>query len=453
MDSPPKSDDKSQKSIKAFAEYLHNLRAVNLYITLPTSYCNPVPLLSISQNIITISTCSNLQLILDSINLENCSSLPPRCTIDSSTNYSNSYCYRLVVKPLLAQHGSAAAEVVENFTKIVDQGAKQLIRNSLNPVALREHTNYLLSCRFCKGVLGEGLNFARIRPLPSKNWVENASELWYCHPPSSSSNSTSSTPQGDVAERLNKISLASQSESKSILELITNPEVNYLFYGPCNWALNKANVKNIVKSSSPECSPVIRANCGTCSSELGSFTSEQCVKLWDFGVEWLEAGQTSPSPPSSSSSQNISSKALQNFKSIIFATIYELSDHPTFRFTASSIYRGNSVFLWNIDRNLVVFPEKSVPLGNNFDKEVVIVKLEQVRVAKFFYAVKTNNLLEIREPKEIALVQETEQNPENVLTIPDYIYKAGISSLRLSGKMYGRNEGGNMQCGFLQYDV
>lgn len=439
------------KSIRVFAEYLSNLRAVNLYITLDSNYLDPsvTPVLSINSNVIQIPGLGRFKIVLNELNLEDCNDLPPR-SLDN-----NILCYRLVVKPETFR-GSVAAEIVSNFEKTVDEGAKNLVKNSINNVALKEGTFYRLECRFCSKFLSESVKFDRIRPLPSKNWVENASELWYCHPPEPTN---SQGLHQDMSARLNKMHLENSNQNKSIVELLKNPDLNYCFYGPCNWAVNKDIVKFVCRNDSLENCGVSRADCSHCGNELGSFTSENCVKIWDYGVRWVENSdactQTQDSnthvvEEASSTADNseiTTNRAFLNFKSIVFATIYELSDHPTFRFTVSSIFKGNSIFLWNIDRNLTVYPQKSVELTSG---ETTI--LERSKVAKFFFAVRVNNLVNISDPREVLIIQESEQNEQSILTIPDYVYKVGVDKLKATSVMYSRNEQ-TLQCGFLPYDV
>lgn len=406
-------------SIKVFAEYLNNLRAVNLYVTLPIElFDGPPPKLFVNSGIITFPKLGSVKIVLQDLDIENCTDVGPR-SLDKST-----LCYRLLVKPAAGQ-GSAAAEIVQNFEKTVDEGARNLVKNSINKIALKEGEKYQISCRFCENTLSGIVSFDRIRPLPSRNWVENAHELWYCHPPEGSGLGQ------DVAVRLDKINLEQESiQSKSIVELLQNPDLNYLFYGPCNWALNKSIVEGVIRQG-------VKAECKKCSSELGSFTSESCVKIWDYGVRWsIEETKTDPK-----------TRAFDSFKRIVFATIYELSDHPTFRFTLSSVEKGNSVFLWNIDRNLQIYEQTTVnPESHD------TIPLEKRKVAKFFFAQTVNDELLVSDPREVVIVRESEENEESILTVPDFVYKVGVEKLKETGLVYSRSAQ-SLQCGYLVFEL
>ncbi|ODM89692.1 m7GpppX diphosphatase, partial [Orchesella cincta] len=446
------SSSSDTKSIKVFAEYLHNLRAVNLYVFVPNYVLDDsrVAVVSVYSNKIELilSDECTCKLILEGLLLQDCCKLPPR------TLSKGVLCYRLVVKPE-SGYGSTGAEVVSNFEKTVDEGAKNLVKNSINTVALKEGTLYRIKCRFCSNFLSESVKFDRIRPLPSNNWVENAHELWFCHPPE-----TGHAPvlHQDVSARLDKINLSkggdedqssSSDASKTIVELLKCPDKNYCFYGPCNWAINKDIANGVQKNTSFTDNPIPRADCLHCNNEIGSFTSEFCVKIWDYGVEWVDQAQllTNTEGIQKEPSNSATSRLAQNFKSIAFATIYELSDHPTFRFTVTSTCKGNSLFLWNIDRNLSVYEQEAVSL--NADDFTV---LKQCKVAKFFFAVKENNVSLITDPREIVIIQESEQNEQNILALPDYVYKAGVETLRHTSILYSREEQ-SLQCGYLIYDV
>ncbi|CAL8090109.1 unnamed protein product [Orchesella dallaii] len=413
---PSLSSKSDIKSIKVFAEYLHNLRAVNLYVFVPNYVLDDSRIAVVSVN------SNKIEWILDDE----------------------------FVKPE-SGYGSTGVEVVSNFEKTVDEGAKNLVKNSINNVALKEGTLYRIKCRFCSNFLSESVKFDRIRPLPSKNWVENAHELWFCHPPESGA----PVLHQDMSARLDKINLATSSEdgpsssdsSKTIVELLKCPDKNYCFYGPCNWAINKDLVSSVERNSADD-NLVILAECPDCGNEIGNFTSEFCVKLWDYGVEWVEQIQALTNPISNQEGQSSAAdRAVHNFKSIVYATIYELSDHPTFRFTVTSSSRGNSLFLWNIDRNLSVYEQKSVSVNAN---DFTILK--RSKVAKFFFAVKEDNVSPITDPREILIIQESEQNEQNILTLPKFVYKAGVETLRSTSMLYSREEQ-SLQCGYLIYDV
>jgi len=284
--------------------------------------------------------------------------------------------------------------------------------------------------------------------------VENAHELWFCHPPETGA----PVLHQDMSARLDKINLASSGEDgqcsssdsrKTIVDLLKCLDKNYCFYGPCNWAINKDLVNSVQRNSATD-NLMITAECSHCENEIGNFTSEFCVKIWDYGVEWVEQTELT-NPESNQKHQEAQSSAADrvadNFKRIVFATIYELSDHPTFRFTVTSSSKGNSLFLWNIDRNLSVYEPKFVSI--NADD---FTSLKRCKVAKFFFAVKENNVSPITNPREIVIIQESEQNEQNILAVPNLIYKAGVETLRSTSMLYSREEH-SLQCGYLIYDV
>jgi hypothetical protein len=373
--------------------------------------------------------------------------------------------FRLVTRPQNALSGSGRAEVISrNFqNSAFDDGISNLLKNSLNDVALIEHNPYVVKCQKCESVLSGDipLTFKKIRPLPGANWEENANDLWFCHhphPPKEHCH-TSADPSSSIAveitmsppntgtavtEDLSNLRISQSPQRVSAYTEIRSPHKLACYYGPCYWAVNPINFPK-VRTADPgdpsEASTVKSAFCSNCNLEVGLFRSDRCLILWDYGVVWIH-GSKFTSSSESFGADTIDEKVEKNFKKAVFAALHEWAFNLTCKLLVNAVDLQESLFLWNIDRNLTVYEGS---FDNNCNSNI----LSPMKVAKFmFCTISEGHPVDQSNPVNGKVFESG--GSDHQITVPSIVLKKGIEIMQTSSIVYLPTLD-TLKCGYLTF--
>jgi hypothetical protein len=424
------------------ANYLPAISVLNVSIIYPFPNVES-SILRVQENSISFPSLNDLTITFEGIDFESETPMMKPVSVTRSTLFN----YRLITKPPKSSSGSSVNEFIAKSadTHEEDEGLTKMRKyflSSPQPV-VQENVQLSVSCRSCSNILGTNITFKKVRALPSGNWDEKANDLWFCHPPGGcgSGGHTHESNVETLTDSVKGTHISDDSPSpKSIFDMIANPDPQTCLYNPCDWAVNR----NLIQGKFEVCnvSGVDVIVCTNCKSELGSVFSEKCVSLWDFGVVWLKEDEEIQLKEKSSCTD----KAVENFKRSLFAHISELSfSPPPCQFIIKSSSNPKSqAFLWNTDRNMLVYHSY---FQTHLSSEL---KISPVKVAKFmFLQTSSNGNFETSNPYEESLISDVEKDDSVHLFIPDAVYEAGMNYLNEKSNFYAFSSG--FRCGFLPY--
>jgi len=278
--------DSPQYSI--FAEHLEKIGVLNLYICIKiyplaeTVIKNrKYDLIVKKENCISFSWTSQIVKFEGLCLQEDAGLLHPRSVLQDDKETEMYINYRLRVSSSMECKkifGSCKATVLLPKTDTLLSSPK-IITKSQDFIP-KEDVLCKFCCQNCNSSLGTDLKFKRVRSLPSGTyWMENAQEVWFCHPPSIN--------EEDVTKDMGNVNLSSGQAAKScsneqksnadpfiaVKKMIESPEENHCYHGVGYILMNPKILTGLHGT-----------NCRNCQLSLASIPTCTSLKLWDFGA-------------------------------------------------------------------------------------------------------------------------------------------------------------------------
>jgi len=245
---------------------------------------------------------------------------------------------------------------------------------------------------------------------------------------------------------------AATPRQKNIFEILQSPDNSACYYGPCFWVINPEIVPAVITTESEECFTNSKAICLYCQQEVGIYKSKSCLELWDFGIEWIHISPFKQSVTTTSvagaKNEMPETRAISNFRKTVFASLYEWSFNATCKILLRSVGNSNSLFLWNIDRNLTIFLA-SVPCPC---AENGTVRIQPQKVIKFLYAPSYDGKSTVENPFDLNVISESSGLEDHSVVVPSIVFSKGTSLLERTSLLY-LNEKKSFKCGYLTLNI
>ena len=395
--------------IIAIAEFLPKLSVINLFICNLNSSSEIV----VGERSIRVSKF-NIVLYFENIRFVQPDS--PKVTFVQSTLHC-----RLIVQPVQTVSGSFATQIIEKSSSAYESTLKHLFTASQNEMILTENEFYSVQCRSCSQHLVSNISFVKIRQLPGFSWEERANDLWYCHPPHEHEHKHPKTEDciNTVTEQVKKINL--EETSRNIISILTSPDHNMCLYGPCFWIIHKKHIQDTLVRCTGVSSVAV---CSDCKSEVGIFTSDQSIQLWNSGIIWTKDTSTGPL-------KEIENPALEDFKKIVCSIIRESTNLFTCKFLLKCVDSDEGIFLWNLDRNLTIFTTTL-----NASGEEVSLKLKPQRSVKLMFSTTLHD----------PFIDFSDLDQQ--VTVPNRVFVAGLIALQTTSSYSSET---SLKSGYLIY--